>query len=186
MELQEIVLVGYLLVLIWWENWESARGCWSLNCRVLRVSSISQLWRWSISLRSVLPVLPRCLVLLPRTVALSGFSNELLLIFSGFPWESVPRWPEMDKRVTWRTEQLAANDELMSLVTWDIEVKVPHPQHYTMTAKQQWVLKDEILAAGEKRVTAAVIEDAKAHWLCFAKQLRRSKRLAGKWRNGSC
>lgn len=43
----------------------------------------------------------------------------------------------MDKRVTWRTEQLAANDELMSLVTWDIEVKVPHPQHYTMTAKQQ-------------------------------------------------
>jgi hypothetical protein len=49
-------------------------------------------------------------------------------------------------------------------------MEAPHPQPYA-TAVKQPARKDEILAHGKKRVTAAVIQDAKAHWLCFAKQL---------------
>lgn len=43
----------------------------------------------------------------------------------------------MDKRVLWKKEQLAANDELVvPLVTWDVDMKVPHPQLYSIAVKQ--------------------------------------------------
>lgn len=47
--------------------------------------------RRPISPRSVLPALHRCLVLFPITASLGKLGNELPLIFSGFPWESVPQ-----------------------------------------------------------------------------------------------
>lgn len=59
-------------------------------CRILKVSNIlASTSRRPISPRSILPALPRFLVLFPITASLGNLGNQLPLVFSGFPWESV-------------------------------------------------------------------------------------------------